>query len=157
MRNSDSVENMQRNVMATYRHLISTDENPKHQNCPAGGDSWCKFRVAESRGILYTHPPPLDASVAKNMRLLRRFGDWHRNTSTAVVKSSKSPLGLPRGFSMKAIYLCYGLWRAWRSLLGRFAEKLRPGSTKSARGVKTAKANQSDSQHQTFENNNKLN
>lgn len=67
MRNSDSVENMQRNIMATYWHLISTDENPKHQNCPAGGDSWCKFRVAERRGIPYTHPPPLDATVAKNI------------------------------------------------------------------------------------------
>jgi len=50
MRNSDSVEDMQRNVMAT---IVSTDENPKHENCPAGEDSWCKFRVAESRGLEY--------------------------------------------------------------------------------------------------------
>lgn len=65
MRNSDSVEDMQRNVMATYWHMVSIDENPKHENCPAGEDSWCKFRVAESRGLEYTHPPPLDATVAK--------------------------------------------------------------------------------------------
>lgn len=51
--------------MATYWHMVSTDENPKHENCPAGEDSWCKFRVAESHGLEYTHPPPLDATVAK--------------------------------------------------------------------------------------------
>lgn len=67
IRNSDSVEDMQRNVMATYWHMVSTDENPKHENCPAGEDSWCKFRVAESRGLEYTHPPPLDATVAKHI------------------------------------------------------------------------------------------
>jgi len=39
MRNSDSVENMQRNIMATYLHMISTDENPRHENCPAGEEN----------------------------------------------------------------------------------------------------------------------
>jgi len=76
MRNSDSVENMQQNIMTTYLHMISTDENPRHENCPAGEDSWCKFRVAESLGVQYTHPTPLHASVAEN--ILPIFQDLSR-------------------------------------------------------------------------------
>jgi len=41
-RNVNSVEDMKKAIMATYNYIISTDDNPKHDNCPAGVDSWCK-------------------------------------------------------------------------------------------------------------------
>ena len=38
-RNHESVEEMQKAVMATFYHMSSTDENPQHQNCPVGTNS----------------------------------------------------------------------------------------------------------------------
>lgn len=35
-RNSESKDNMKKEIMATFYHLISTDENPQHQFCPTG-------------------------------------------------------------------------------------------------------------------------
>jgi len=56
---------MQRDIMATYHHYTSTDKHPKHENCPAGENSSCKYRRAESLGQEYTHPEPLHQDVAK--------------------------------------------------------------------------------------------
>lgn len=41
-RNSDSVNNIKRKIMATFYHLCSTNEKPQHDYCPPGEDSWCK-------------------------------------------------------------------------------------------------------------------
>lgn len=41
-RNSDSVDNMKREIMATFYHLCSTNEKPQHNYCPPGEDNWCK-------------------------------------------------------------------------------------------------------------------
>jgi len=67
MRNPESVENMQRDIMATYLHSISTDKKPRHENCPSAENSWCKFRRAESLGVPYTHPEPLHPVVAESI------------------------------------------------------------------------------------------
>ncbi|KAH7981702.1 hypothetical protein HPB52_000727 [Rhipicephalus sanguineus] len=48
--NSSDVKAMQRAVMATYRHITSTDEDPSHDLCPVGAESWCRHRVAEAKG-----------------------------------------------------------------------------------------------------------
>jgi len=69
MRNPESVENMQRDIMATYLHSISTDKKPRHENCPSAEDSWCKFRRVESLGVPYTHPEPLHPVVAESIYL----------------------------------------------------------------------------------------
>ncbi|XP_074111938.1 uncharacterized protein LOC141535740 [Cotesia typhae] len=45
-RNVNSVENMKKAIMATYDHIFSTTENPQHDNCPEGVDSWCKWQKA---------------------------------------------------------------------------------------------------------------
>ncbi|XP_052758504.1 uncharacterized protein LOC128202373 [Galleria mellonella] len=45
-RNVNSVENMKKAIMATYDHIFSTTENPQHDNCPVGVDSWCKWQKA---------------------------------------------------------------------------------------------------------------
>ncbi|KAH7947439.1 hypothetical protein HPB52_011965 [Rhipicephalus sanguineus] len=48
--NSSDVTAMQRAVMATYRHITSTDEDPRHDLCPVGAESWCRHRAAEAKG-----------------------------------------------------------------------------------------------------------
>ena len=45
-RNIHSVEEMKKAIMATYNHIFSTKENPRHENCPIGVDSWCKWQKA---------------------------------------------------------------------------------------------------------------
>lgn len=76
MRNSNSVENMQRAIMAVYFYSTSTDQEPRHENCPPGEDSWCKYRRAESLKLDFTHPEPLHQDVAKN--ILPIFEDLSR-------------------------------------------------------------------------------
>ncbi|XP_025152724.1 uncharacterized protein LOC109504083 isoform X2 [Harpegnathos saltator] len=66
-RNVDSVAGMKKAIMATLHHLCSTNENPKHDNCPAGADSWCKWRKAEAASKDFNHPPPLHPEVVKHL------------------------------------------------------------------------------------------
>jgi len=42
-RNTDSVENMRKEIYATLYHKISTDEEPQHEKCPVGENSWCSW------------------------------------------------------------------------------------------------------------------
>ncbi|XP_011859816.1 PREDICTED: uncharacterized protein LOC105557241 [Vollenhovia emeryi] len=57
---------MKKDIMATYLHSISTDENPRHENCPTGVDSWCKWQQAEALGTKpEPHPAPLHPDVQK--------------------------------------------------------------------------------------------
>lgn len=51
-RNCDSVENMRNAIMATYKHYCSTNENPQHENCPLGKDSWCCWQRAAAENEL---------------------------------------------------------------------------------------------------------
>ncbi|KAH7984679.1 hypothetical protein HPB52_023508 [Rhipicephalus sanguineus] len=50
LRQHDEVEDMQRAVMATFYHTTSTDQDPHHEFCPPGPDSWCRHRAAEAKG-----------------------------------------------------------------------------------------------------------
>lgn len=45
-RNIHSVNEMKKAIMATYNHIFSTKEKPRHENCPIGVDSWCKWQKA---------------------------------------------------------------------------------------------------------------
>lgn len=49
-RNVNSVEDMKREIMATYYHIFSTTKNPNHNNCPTGAESWCKWQKAIALG-----------------------------------------------------------------------------------------------------------
>ena len=51
-RNHDSVEKMNNAIWATYYHYCSTDENPQHDKCPSGEDSWCEWQKAASTNAL---------------------------------------------------------------------------------------------------------
>lgn len=69
-RHPDSADEMRKAVWATFHHKCSTDENPKHEYCPPGENSWCKWRVAEAEGRLanFHHVPPLSESVQTAIR-----------------------------------------------------------------------------------------
>lgn len=51
---------MQRAVLATLKHMSSTDEAPKHDLCPEGPDSWCKYQRAVAKN---EKPPPHKESL----------------------------------------------------------------------------------------------
>lgn len=48
LRDSDTVEDVQKAIMTTYYHVTSTDEDPQHDLCPQGPKSWCQHRAAEA-------------------------------------------------------------------------------------------------------------
>lgn len=68
-RNVNSVTEMKKAIMATLSHLCSTNENPRHDDCPVGADSWCKWRKAEAENKEkdFDHPPPLHQEVVKHL------------------------------------------------------------------------------------------
>jgi len=45
-RHSNSVQDMKNAIWATYYHYASTDQNPQHEKCPNGADSWCAWQRA---------------------------------------------------------------------------------------------------------------
>ncbi|XP_039299742.1 uncharacterized protein LOC120355439 [Nilaparvata lugens] len=50
--NSNSVKSMENAIWATYNHLASSDESPKHDLCL---DDWCKYKQALNTGSVYSH------------------------------------------------------------------------------------------------------
>lgn len=54
-RNLNSVPDMRNAIFATLDHYCSSDESPRHDNCPSGADSWCKWRQAEAKNELATY------------------------------------------------------------------------------------------------------
>lgn len=47
--NSGDVKDMQKAVMATYRHITSNDRVSDHSLCPSGPDSWCRQNAAQAK------------------------------------------------------------------------------------------------------------
>lgn len=67
-RHCDSVENMSNAIWASYYHNCSTDDNPQHDKCPTGEDSWCSWQKARTLNTLssYKHDyQPLPPDVAE--------------------------------------------------------------------------------------------
>lgn len=54
-RNHDSIEKMRNSIWATLYHKISTDENPQHERCPPGKDSWCSWQRMNFTNTLEEH------------------------------------------------------------------------------------------------------
>ena len=42
---------MKNAIFATIYHCASTDENPQHQKCPKGKDSWCFYQSAKAKNL----------------------------------------------------------------------------------------------------------
>lgn len=66
-KNVGDIGKMKDAVWAIYYHSISTDQEPKHQHCPIGKDSWCKYNraVAEGKEREFSHKRPLPEDVAQ--------------------------------------------------------------------------------------------
>ncbi|EFN79977.1 hypothetical protein EAI_13293 [Harpegnathos saltator] len=114
--------------MATFYHYCSTDEKPKHGNCPAGADSWCEWRKAEAAGQLvnYKHPAPvIKPDIEKHLTsiyedlsnedLLTRCLGGHTQNSNESFNSTVwriAPKHLNSGFKIVQIaaYLATGIF-----------------------------------------------
>lgn len=68
-RHQDNVDEMYKEIWATFYHLSSSDKHPNHINCPEGAGSWCAYRRAEAKGLdmkTFKHNYlPLDSLVKK--------------------------------------------------------------------------------------------
>ncbi|XP_076622851.1 uncharacterized protein LOC143342632 [Colletes latitarsis] len=64
-RNCNSVIDMRNAIWATYNHKCSTDDNPQHDNCPPGRESWCLWQRAKAERSLdiFVHKAPLHPDV----------------------------------------------------------------------------------------------
>ena len=63
--NTHDIDCMQNAVMAIWHHSKSTDENPDHDLCPPGEQSWCGFQRDISKGTAdYVHESPIPEAVA---------------------------------------------------------------------------------------------
>ncbi|XP_074111956.1 uncharacterized protein LOC141535751 [Cotesia typhae] len=79
-RNVNSAKDMKDAIMATYYHMCSTDDKPRHEYCPSGSDSWCKWRKAEALGENpkeIKHPAPLHPDVQTHIKPI--FEDLSRD------------------------------------------------------------------------------
>lgn len=57
---------MRNEIYATLDHKLSTDDEPKHDKCPRGENSWCSWQKAQATGNSdYKHKPPLSQEVFK--------------------------------------------------------------------------------------------
>ncbi|KAK9873391.1 hypothetical protein WA026_022454 [Henosepilachna vigintioctopunctata] len=58
---------MKNDIWATLFQKISTDEQPQHDQCPPGSDSWCTWQQAKAEDTLndYVHNRPLSNEVIK--------------------------------------------------------------------------------------------
>ena len=68
-RNKHDLTNMTKAVYAILQHMSSTDQNPQHNDCPEGPDSWCKFNQAKATGSTqdYKHTKPLPTAVTAEL------------------------------------------------------------------------------------------
>ena len=76
----------------------STDENPQHEKCPSGDDSWCEWQKAAAADALesfkhsYTALPtglleamkPIYKDLSKDALLQRCLGDFTQNNNESL-------------------------------------------------------------------------
>ena len=56
--NIGSQDSMRTAIWASLFHCMSTDEEPKHDRCPRGRDSWCFYNRAKPGEPTYHHIQP---------------------------------------------------------------------------------------------------
>jgi len=95
-RHSDSVEEMRKEIWATFFHKSSSDENPQHQNCPEGAESWCKWQQAAANGELnqfrHDKPPltPVQAAIRPIYEELSKDELLHRCLGSETQNNNES-------------------------------------------------------------------
>lgn len=97
-RNCDSVKKMSDAIWATLLHYKSTNEDPQHDKCPAGADSWCKYQKAlATTGIedfhhsyepfpdeVITAIEPIYQDLSKEELLQRCLGGFTQNNNESL-------------------------------------------------------------------------
>ena len=75
--NKGNLELMVKAVQATLLHCNSSDDRPRHNLCPTGEQSWCKWQRAKALGLEYSHtkPPVPEAIVHLIKPIYARLGD----------------------------------------------------------------------------------
>ena len=67
--NTLDIHQMQNAVMAIWHHSQSTDDNPVHDLCPPGEDSWCGYQKDQALGTSdYEHSNLRPRAVADTIR-----------------------------------------------------------------------------------------
>jgi hypothetical protein len=82
----DTVSDLRDRILAIYYHASSTDEEPRHQHCPAGEASWCFYQKA-----LATDVTPA-SHTTKNLYLSGLSRDLRSLVLRVFVDLSSSPL-----------------------------------------------------------------
>ena len=59
---------MKKEVRGGLYQSASSDENPQHQNCPEGPNTWCKYNLALLEKKPYKHPSPLPSAIADELQ-----------------------------------------------------------------------------------------
>ncbi|KYN50315.1 hypothetical protein ALC62_11488 [Cyphomyrmex costatus] len=97
-RHSNSVEDMRNAIWATYYHYASTDENPQHEKCPGGANSWCAWQRASATNSLssfkHDYAPlssdilssikPIYENLSKETLLERCLGGFTQNNNESM-------------------------------------------------------------------------
>ena len=75
--NKGNLELMVKAVQATLLHCNSSDDRPRHNLCPTGEQSWCKWQRAKALGLEYSHTkPPVPEAIAHLIKpIYARLGD----------------------------------------------------------------------------------
>ena len=67
--NKGNVQAMEFAVWASFFHSISTNENPQHDFCPEGKESWCFYKRDQAEGRQpRDHRRPFPPVVVKAMK-----------------------------------------------------------------------------------------
>ena len=66
--NRGSVTDMARAIWASYCHIFSTDQQPRHDFCPKGQDSWCGWQRSQATGKPFSHKYNLSAAIEAKVK-----------------------------------------------------------------------------------------
>jgi len=63
--NTDNISEMKKAIMAILYHSISTDQNPQHEYCPTGPDTWCKYNkcLTQRKKNAFKHKPLIPEEI----------------------------------------------------------------------------------------------
>ena len=75
--NKENLQGMVRAVQAALQHNNSTDDQPRHNLCPTGPLSWCKYQKSKALGIEYHHTKsPIPEAILMLMKpVYNRLGN----------------------------------------------------------------------------------
>ncbi|KYM95562.1 hypothetical protein ALC62_13786 [Cyphomyrmex costatus] len=74
-RNCESIEKMRNAIWATFYHYSSTDQNPQHDHCLSGEESWCKWQKAVANNELNSFKHTYDSLSNDVLQAIRPIYD----------------------------------------------------------------------------------